>query len=182
MKKEDIEPKVEQPSVVSQEIYLSLINNDAEEVTIHRTNKKYKIRWLKNGQLEMLTRLLLHKKDVDNEQTTGNDAMDAILEDSKLACKAAAIIILDGFWKMKFRYWYLWRWFYYIRQYDNIQLQPILDVGKKKVPLNQFYMTIISLTEAKDTLMRMRTTEVEAILHGQSTEEPTATEKDSSTS
>lgn len=165
MKKEE-EEKLEQPSVDSQQIYLSLINNDAEEVGILRTKKKYKIRWLKNGQLEKLSRLLLHKKSIDETTTTGSDVMDAILEDNKLACKAAAIIILDGFWKIKFRYWYLWRWFYYVRQYDNIQLHQILEVGKKKVPLNQFYATIMSLTEAKDTLMRMRAKEVETTLHG----------------
>ena len=44
------EEKVEQPSVDAQQIYLSLIANDPEEVEILRTNKKYKIRWLKNGQ------------------------------------------------------------------------------------------------------------------------------------
>lgn len=180
MSRKESEPRIEQPTLDLQEMYLSMINNDAEEVTIHRTNKKYKIRWLKNGQLEKLTRLLLHKKDVDNGKTSGIDALDAILEDSKLACKAAAIIILDGFWKIKLRYWFLWRWFYYIRQYDNIQLHPILDAGKKKVPLNQFFVTIMSLTEAKDTLMRMRTTEIEATLRGQSTEAHSATENGAS--
>ena len=165
MKKEE-EEKVEQPSLDAQQIYLSLISNDAEEVGILRTKKKYKIRWLKNGQLEKLSRLLLHKKTIDEKTTTGSDVMDAILEDNKLTCKAAAIIILDGYWKIKFRYWWLWRWFYYIRQYDNIQLHEILEVGKKKVPLNQFFATIMSLTEAKDSLMRMRVKEVEATLHG----------------
>ena len=161
MKKEE-EEKVEQPSLDAQQIYLSLISNDAEEVGILRTKKKYKIRWLKNGQLEKLSRLLLHKKTIDEKTTTGSDVMDAILEDNKLTCKAAAIIILDGYWKIKFRYWWLWRWFYYVRQYDN----EILEVGKKKVPLNQFFATIMSLTEAKDSLMRMRVKEVEATLHG----------------
>ena len=165
MKKEE-EEKVEQPSLDAQQIYLSLISNDAEEVGILRTKKKYKIRWLKNGQLEKLSRLLLHKKTIDENTTTGSDVMDAILEDNRLACKAAAIIILDGYWKIKFRYWWLWRWFYYVRQYDNIQLRDILEVGKKKVPLNQFFATIMSLTEAKDSLMRMRAKEVEATLHG----------------
>ena len=165
MKKEE-EEKVEQPSLDAQQIYLSLISNDAEEVGILRTKKKYKIRWLKNGQLEKLSRLLLHKKTIDEKTTTGSDVMDAILADNRLACKAAAIIILDGYWKIKFRYWWLWRWFYYVRQYDNIQLHDILEVGKKKIPLNQFFATIMSLTEAKDSLMRMRAKEVEATLHG----------------
>ena len=162
---EDVnEQKIEQPTLDAQQLYLALINNDAEEVEILRTKKKYKIRWLKNGQLEKLTRLLLHKKTLDENTSTGSDVMDAILEDSKLACKAAAIIILDGYWKLKFRYWYLWRWFYYVRQYDNIQLDKILEVGKKKVPQMQFFRTIMSLTEARDSLMRMRAKEVEATL------------------
>lgn len=173
---ENLEPKIDQPSIDAQQIYLSLISNDAEEVEILRTKKKYKIRWLKNGQLEKLTRLLLHKKSVDEEKTTGSEVMDAILEDTKLACKAAAIIILDGYWKLKFQYWFLWRWFYYIKQYDNIQLHKVLEVGKKKVPLNQFYGTIMSLTEAKDSLMRMRAKEVETILHAPNMDQPSATE------
>ena len=179
MKKEE-EEKVEQPSLDAQQIYLSLISNDAEEVGILRTKKKYKIRWLKNGQLEKLSRLLLHKKTIDEKTTTGSDVMDAILEDNKLACKAAAIIILDGYWKIKFRYWWLWRWFYYIRQYDNIQLHEILEVGKKKVPLNQFYATIMSLTEAKDSLMRMRAKEVETTLRGLNMAVPSQTENNDS--
>lgn len=174
------EPRVEQPSLENQKLYLSMINNDPEVVGILRTKKKYKIRWLKNGQLEKLTRLLLHKKAIDEESTTGSEVLDAILEDTKLACKASAIIILDGYWKLKFRYWYLWRWFYYIRQYDNSQLFAILDAGKKKVPLTQFYVTITSLTEAKDSLMRMRTEEVEAILQEQSTAARSQTESNGS--
>lgn len=179
MKKEE-EEKIEQPSIDAQQIYLSLISNDAEEVGILRTKKKYKIRWLKNGQLEKLSRLLLHKKTIDETTTTGSEVMDAILEDNKLACKAAAIIILDGYWKIKFRYWWLWRWFYYIRQYDNIQLHEILEVGKKKVPLNQFYATIMSLTEAKDSLMRMRAKEVETTLRGLNMAVPSQTENNDS--
>ena len=46
------EQKIEQPTIDAQQIYLSLISNDAEEVQILRTKKKYKVRWLKNGQLE----------------------------------------------------------------------------------------------------------------------------------
>lgn len=170
------EESIPQPSVDSQLLYLSMINNDPDEVQILHTKKKYKIRWLKNGQLEALTRLLMRVNSKKKKKTSGNDAMDAILEDSKLACKAAAIITLDGFFKVRLWYWFRWRWFYFIRQYDNIQLQPILETGKKKVPLMQFYVTTTSLTEAKDSLMRMRKEEVEATLLAQNTERPSQTE------
>lgn len=170
------EQKLSQPSVEAQRLYMSLVNDDAEEVVIPRTNKKYKIHWLKNGQLEKLTRLLLHKKSVDEDITTGSEVMDAILEDAKLACKASAIIILNGYWKLKFRYWFLWRWFYYVRQYENMQLAPLLEVGKKKVPLLQFYHTTTLLTGVQDSLMRMRAKEVEATLREHPTAVPSQTE------
>lgn len=170
------EQKIDQPTIDAQQIYLSLISNDADEVQILRTDKKYKVRWLKNGQMEKLSRLLLHKKTIDKEDTTGSEILDEILEDSKLACKAAAVILLDGYWKLKFRYWLLWRWFYYVKQYDNIQLLPILETGKKKVPQMQFFKTIMSLTEAKDSLMRMRAKEVEVTLRELNMAQPSPTE------
>lgn len=169
------EEAVAQPQMESQLLYMSMVDNEGDEVQILRTKKKYRIRWLKNGQLNALTRLLMRADKDTERKTSGNEVMDAFMADSKLACKAAAIITLDGFFKLKLRYWFRWRWFYYIRQYDNIQLYPILDMGKKKVPLMQFYVTITSLTEARDTLMRMRKEEVEATLLAQSTEQRSQT-------
>lgn len=177
-KKNSQEPKIEQPSNEAQLEYLSLVNNDPTEVTIQRTNKKYKIFWLKNGQLEKLSRLLMHKRDVEKpEETTGIDALDEILEDSKLACKAAAIYILSGYWNLKFRYWFLWRWFYYIRQYENIELLPVLNEGKKKIPLLQFLGTTTYLIGARGTLMQMRTEEAEVILQGLATVQQSPSQK-----
>jgi hypothetical protein len=171
------EPNVEQPSVESQRTYASLRDNDATVVSILGTKKKYRIRWLKNGQIDRLSRLLIRKGETDNEDGTKDSPLDAIIEDSKLACKAAAIYILDGYWKLKFRYWYLWRWFYYVRQYDNVQLQEILEEGKKKVPLTPFLLTTMSLTGAKVTLMSMRTEEAERTLQELASAQRQATAK-----
>ena len=171
------EPNVEQPSVESQRTYASLRDNDATVVSILGTKKKYRIRWLKNGQIDRLSRLLIRKGETDNEDGSKDSPLDAIIEDSKLACKAAAIYILDGYWKLKFRYWYLWRWFYYVRQYDNVQLQEILDEGKKKVPLTPFLLTTMSLTGARVTLMSMRTEEAERTLQELASAQRQETEK-----
>ena len=170
------EPKIEQPSVEAQRTYASIRDNDATIVGILGTNKKYKLRWLKNGQIDKLSRLLIRKADTDDQDGKKDSALDSVIEDSKLACKAAAIIILDGYWKLKFRYWYLWRWFYYIRQYDNIQLQGLLEEGKKKIPLVQFLATTMLLTGAKATLMNMRTEEAEHTLQELASVQPQETE------
>jgi hypothetical protein len=175
------EPKIEQPSLDAQKTYASIRDNDATVVGVLGTKKKYRIRWVKNGQIEKLSRLLIRKGDTDDNDGEVN-ALDAVLSDTKLACKAAAIYILDGYWKIKFRYWFLWRWFYYVRQYDNVQLQAILDEGKKKLPLTQFLMTTMSLTGARATLMTMRTEEAERTLQELATAQREATEKQDSTS
>lgn len=180
MAKEIPEQVLEQPSVDAQQLYLSLINNDATEVNILRTGKKYRIRWLKNGQLEKLARLLVRAGKTDNVKPSSVDVFDEVLQDCKLACKAAAIITLNGYWSVKFKYWLRWRWFYYIRQYDNIQLDPILEAGKKKVPQMQFYRTIMSLTEVKGSLMMMRAKEVEATLRELSMAQRSQTENNGS--
>lgn len=174
------EPVIEQPSLESQRTYASIRDNDATIVPVLGTKKKYKIRWLKNGQIDRLSRLLIRKGHTDNEDGSKDSPLDAVIDDSKLACKAAAIYILDGYWKLKFRYWYLWRWFYYIRQYDNVQLQGILEEGKKKVPLTPFLLTTMSLTGAKATLMNMRTEEAERILQELASAQQQETEKPAS--
>lgn len=171
------EPKVEQPTREEQRGYTSLRDNDATIVSIKGTKKKYKLRWLRNGQIEKLSRLLIRKHEIDNDDENTDNVLNAIIYDARLACKAAAIYVLDGYWKIKFRYWYLWRWFYYIRQYNADQLQEILDVGKKKVPLTQFCLLTMSLTEARATLMSMRTEEAERILQGLASERRQETEK-----
>ncbi len=171
------EPDVRQPGIEQQREYVSLRDNSA--TVAHIRNKKYKLRWAKNGQISRLSKLLLAGKTRDENPTTEEIFRD-IEQSSKLSCKAAAIYILDGYWRCKFKYWFLWRWFYYVRQYDDSDLQEVLEVGKKKVPLQQFCVTIMSLTEAKDTLMMMRTREAERILRELSMEQPSPQQRSGS--
>lgn len=173
------EPKIDQPTDAQQREYLSLRDNDPTIVSIAGTKKKYKIRWLKNCQIEKLSRLLVHKKDTDNEDADTIGILDEIIDDAKLACKTSAIYILDGFFKLKF-YWFLWRWFYYVKQYSPMQLLELLEAGKKKIPLTQFFLLTMSLTEARGTLMMMTTREAERILREQSTARSSSTASSSS--
>lgn len=158
------EPKVTQPTDDEQREYASVRDNDATIVGILGTKKKYKIRWIKKGQLVKLSRLLIHKGDTDNEDKENKDLLSMIIADSKLSCKAAAIYILDGYWKLLFLYPFLWRWFYYVKQYDDIQLKDLLEEGKKKVRQAEFFIVTMSLIGAKATLMTMTAKEAERTL------------------
>ena len=173
MGKKNEEPDIRQPSLEAQREYASLVGNDVSMVRIR--GKAYKMRWLKKGQIAKLGRVLIDKKSTDGEETLGS--LEKVISDGKKACKAAAIYLLDGYWKLKLNYWWLWRWFYYIKQYEDIELREVLEEGKKKVPLQQFLLTTMSLTGAGDTLMMMRTEEAERILRELSSEQPSQEQK-----
>ena len=175
MARKDEEPDVRQPSVEAQREYKSLVDNDATIIRIR--DKKYELHWLKKGQIAKLGRVLIDKKDTTNDDSAAMSELDKVVSDGKKACKAAAIYLLDGYWKLRLCYWFLWRWFYYIRQYDDIELREVLEEGKKKVPLQQFLLTTMSLTGAGDTLMMMRTEEAERILRELNSAQPSPEQK-----
>lgn len=127
-------------------------------VEIPRTKKKYRVGTLQNSQLEALAKLLISK---DGKDTS---AMDEVIQDSKLGCKAAAIYVTRGWLRLKLKYWFLWRWFYYIKQYDNTQLQPILSAGVGSTPYIDFLKTMSLLSNQRTTQMRMTAREAEIIM------------------
>ena len=176
------EPEIKQPTEEQQREYISARDNDATVVRIEGTNKKYKIRWLRNGQMVKLSRLLLYKADTDDQDPKDgdkNDILREVLSDNKLACKAAAIFILNSWVKLKVCYWFLWRWFYYVKEYSDAQLHELLNEGKKKVPWVQFLGTTMCLTEAKGTLMNMTMREAEHTLQELRSAQDSQTGKDS---
>ena len=164
----DEEQILEQPTEGEQREYLSATNNDCTVVGIGGTKKKYKIYWLKNIQLEKMSRILLKKGKEDKEEEK-EDALAEVTSDAKLACKIAAVYTLNVWWKLILLYWIRWRWFYYVKEYSCMQLSNILVEGKKKIPQMQFYAATTLLIGARATLMTMRAKEVEAFLHEQDT-------------
>ena len=146
---ENKEPIISQPTDEEQRDYVSLRDNDATVVRILGTKKTYKLRWVKKGQLVKLSRLLVHKGDTDNADKESEDVLNMIIADSKLACKASAIYILDGYWKLLFLYPFLWRWFYYVKQYDDIQLKELLEEGKGGLCVGEVHgqITAFPITE-----------------------------------
>lgn len=131
--------KLNQPSLDSERILDEILGDSVEYVAMHGHTKAYPVRWMKPGTMRKLTHIVLKK---------GND--------TKVSCMSAALIILNDFWKIKFAYPLLWRWFYYIKQYTDDELFPVIAAGKKKVPAKTFFMNITLLTEMKDTIMIMK--------------------------
>ena len=61
-------------------------------------------------------------------------------------------------------YWIVWRFFYYIKQYTENELTELLEMGKKKVQLTEYYSIMMLAQGLKDTLQTMTREEASRIL------------------
>ena len=87
--------------------------------------------------------------------------------DSEVLCQCAALIVLNGFWKVHLFYWILWRWFYYIKQYNAAELTPLFEMAQKKTQQEEataYLQDTILLTALKDTKKQMTKKEAERTL------------------
>ena len=65
--------------------------------------------------------------------------------------------------KIYFFNWIYWRWLYYVKGYGYEQLEPIMEVIKKKVPVKLYSKTTILVPIMDITMMAMSKEEYEAI-------------------
>lgn len=144
------EKKITLPTHEDEQLLNSVMENEADYV--EAGGRKYRISWLKKGTTRKLTKIMLKK---------GND--------DKITCQGAALIILNDILKIALFYPVLWRWFYYVKQYGDEELMPIIVAGKKKIPVDQYLAATIFLTVMKDTIMTMTKAEAERILREQNT-------------
>jgi hypothetical protein len=154
--------KIKQPTAEQQELLNDVISNTADKVRIAGTKKTYRIRWMKWGTRRKITRIMQSKKETD---------------ELLFIYKVTACVILNGYWKIKLFYPFLWRWFAYVKEYREDQLSPIIETGKKKVPVDNFYLTTISVIAMQDLMMTMMKTEASHILHEQVMGQGTPAEK-----
>lgn len=139
---------MKQPTLDIQRELDLLVENTPTEVAIPYTNKVYKIGWMHNKTIRKITELLNSKP---------RNARD---EDLVLS-KAMALIVLNGYWRIRLFYPILWRWYAYVKQYHDYQILPIIETAKKKAPQIPYYLSMTYLTGLKDSLATMSREEVE---------------------
>lgn len=147
------EKKIEQPSVDLQEMLDSVIGDIPTEVVF--CGKKHRIGWLRKGTMIICTHIKIKEKN-----------------EWKRNVKICVCILLNNIWKIRAFYWLYWRWLYYIKDVDVVEVLKVLDVSKKKIPSNAFSLTTILATGMTDVMMTMTRSEVKAIQAEQAGEQP----------
>ena len=141
--------KIIQEATLDDERQLKAVtHNQSDSVKVR--NKEFKVKWMHPATTDKITCLMLDE---------GND--------SEVLCQCAALIVLNGFWKVHLFYWILWRWFYYIKQYNAAELTPLFEMAQKKTQQEEataYLQDTILLTALKDTKKQMTKKEAERTL------------------
>ena len=148
------EKKIEQPSVDIQKLLDSILHDEPTEFVFR--GKKHKIGWLHKGTMSKCSHIVMKE---DNEW--------------KRNVKVCVCILLNNVWKIRFMYWFYWRWLYYIKDIGSDEVLAVLDASKKKIPSSVFSLTTILATEMTEVMMTMTKSEVKASQAEQRGEQPT---------
>jgi hypothetical protein len=140
-----------QPTLDDERELLSVVDNEAEYVEVR--GKRFKFRDLNNHARHQITRIMLSKRG--SELAVG------------VKCLAAAR--LNGYFKIKLFYKFLWRWYYFVKQYKDSELTDAIALIKKKVAPEAYFVNTTLLIGIKDTVMMMNRAEVSAMLQEQAT-------------
>lgn len=139
--------KIEQPNVDLQAILSNLMEQEPEEVVV--CGKKHTIGWLKNRTVRKFSHIMIKEKDP-----------------WKRSVKVCACVLLNRKWGLVtwflLNIWYTvyWRWLYYVRDIDQVEIMGVLDASKKKIQSEPLAVATILATAAMDTMMMMARHEV----------------------
>lgn len=110
---------IEQPSVELQEVLDDILNETPTEYTFR--GKKRMLGWLHKGTTRKFTHIELKEKN-----------------EWKKRIKQCAVVQLNNVWKIRFFYWLLWRYYYYIIDLDVWEVLGVLNIAKKKYNQQHF--------------------------------------------
>lgn len=136
-----------------------ILSNLPEEITIPNTRKRVKVSGIKPYTLERLTQVWL-ERDASMPEN-GGDVLKSMCKEPYFTIKEACLFVLNGYWKIKFFYPIMWRWWAYIREFTESQMMPIIQAGKKKIPLTEHWTNMAYSVDMRMDWKKMTQKEAE---------------------
>lgn len=144
----------EQPSMEDERDLEGIVDNDKDYVTIR--GKRFGFKDLNRWGLHKISRIMT--EDSTDELAVG--------------CKCLAAAKLNGYFKIKFLWGGLWRYYSYVKAYTDMEIAGALALIKKKVgtALVVYSLNTTSLIDMRETIMKMNRAEAKATLQELSTD------------
>lgn len=127
---------VKQPDMEMQRRLDEIKEATPEEVEF--CGKTIRIGWLHNRTIRKFSHIMVTEEDP-----------------IKKNIKLCTVVLLNNVFKIFFFYWILWRWYYYVKDLDSVEILKVLDAAKKKVQQEPFLMVTILATGMTDLMMMM---------------------------
>lgn len=106
----------------------------ADVISIPGCRKKFKIRFLCDYTIQKITQLLLEREELE-EAAKGDDS-DAVMRSAVrhpyFTIKMASLATLNTPFKIAIFHPFLWRWWAYVRHFDEEQMAPVAEAVQKK--------------------------------------------------
>ena len=132
---------------------MDIVENSTTIVPIIGTRRSVRLRWMKPYTMERITRVWIERDLASASVEDGADVAKDLAKEPYFAFKEAALMILNHDLKIRFFYWLYWRWL--ALRYDETQMVPIIAEGKKKVPLEAHYATMVYSMDMRTDAMKM---------------------------
>lgn len=150
---------MKQPTLEQRKEYLDIEQNSVSVVPIKGTKKSVRLRWLKPYTIERITQIWIERDLAAARLEKGADVLKDLAKEPYFAFKEAALMILNHDIKIRLFYPLLWRWL--ALRYDETQIAPIVEEGKKKAPLMAHYGTMAYSLDMRTDMMKMTKREAE---------------------
>ena len=148
-----------QPDIRARKEYIDIVDDAVTVVPIPRTKRSVKLRWIKPYTLERLTRLWVERDIAAQKLDKGSDVLQSMAREPYFCFKEAALMVLNHDLKIRFFYPLYWRWLAF--RYDETQVSDIVVAGKKKLPLESHYKSMVFSMDMRTDMMKMTSKEAE---------------------
>lgn len=131
-----------------------------ETVEIPGTRRSVRVRCIKPYTIERLTQLWVER---DAAQVPDNTAgtLESMCIEPYFSIKQACLFVLNGYFKIMFLYPLMWRIWAYVRGYTEPQMMPIIQAGKKKIPLTEHWTNMAYSVDMRMDWKKMTEKEAE---------------------
>ena len=150
---------MKQPTLEQRKEYVDIVENSATIVPIRGTKKTVKLRWIKPYTMERITKVWIEREMASASVNNGAETLKDLCKEPYFAFKEAALMILNNDLKIRLFYGIYWRWLAFL--YDETQVSPIIEAGKKKVPVMAHYEIMVFSQDMRLDMMRMTKKEAE---------------------
>lgn len=150
---------MKQPTLEQRIEYMDIVNNSVSEVPIKGTKRKFHLRWMKPYTMERITKVWIERDLASAKASNAAESLKDLAKEPYFAFKEAALMILNHDLKIRFFYWFFWRWLAF--RYNEPQILPVIAEGKKKLPVMAHYAIMAFSTDMRTDVIKMTTKEAE---------------------